>query len=245
MDKSKVLVSFVIVLYVLFVGFEFTGNHDVSFYLDSLITPSIALMYIFFVKNKNIYFLLFLLFYAVADAFVLILEFFPAEKRPLLGNYKYFVANSMYIIAYTLLFVKIVKSLCISHLFKNFKIHIIVLTILNLYLLYVLQVIVEPNIVMNIDYYFEMLYNIVTLLLLSAALLNYFHKDTQKSLYLFLGVLCIVFSEVIDIAFIYVAKRSVLSFLATTLSLGAFCFLYYQSKMLNKSRDENEFMLTD
>ena len=48
---------------------------------------------------------------------------------------------------------------------------------------------------MDIDYYFELVYNIITLSLLSIALLNYFYRDNQKSLYLFLGVLCLVFSE--------------------------------------------------
>ena len=124
--------------------------------------------------------------------------------------------------------------------FKNFKIHLFVLLVLNTYLIYVLQVIVKPNLVMSIDYYFELIYNIVTLLLLTVALLNYFYKDNQKALYLFLGVLCLVFSEVIDIAFIYIAQRSILSFLATTLSLIAFLLLLQQSKLLNKSRRDEE-----
>ena len=114
-----------------------------------------------------------------------------------------------------------------------------------MYLIYVLQVIVKPNISIDIDYYFELIYNIVTLLLLSIALLNYFYRDNHKSLYLFLGVLCLVFSEVIDIAFIYVAQRSILNFLATTLSLGAFYFLYQQSKLLNTSREEASYYIHD
>ena len=150
----------------------------------------------------------------------------------------------MLVLAYVFLFVKISKSICIIHILKNFKIHIFVLAALNLYLIYVLQIIVEPNKEIAI-YYFELIYNIVTLLLLSAALLNYFYRDNQKSLYLFLGVLCLVFSEVIDIAFIYVAQRDILNILSTSLSLAAFYFLYQQSKLLNDSREERIYKLTE
>lgn len=245
MNKSKVLVSFVLIFYVLFVIFEFSGKYDLSFYFDSLLIPLITLIYMLFVKRKNRYFSLFLLFYTIGDLLGLVIEFLPIKKDFLLLEYEYLITNSMFIIAYIFLLIKIVKSVCFFHIIKNFKIHLLVLTVLNAYLIYVLQVIVKPNISMTIDYYLEFVYNVVTLLLLSAALLNYFYKDNQKSFYLFLGVLCIVFSEVIDIAFIYIAQRSILSFLATTLSLGAFYFLFQQSKLISKSRKEESFMVID
>ncbi|GAA4971264.1 hypothetical protein GCM10023315_21680 [Algibacter aquimarinus] len=116
---------------------------------------------------------------------------------------------------------------------------------LNVYLIYVLQLIVKPNLDVELDYYFELVYNIVTLLLLSMALLNYFYRDNQKSLFLFLGTLCLVFSEVIDIAFIYISQKSILSFLATTLSLVAFYFLFKQSKFINTPRQEDTFIIAD
>tara|TARA_R110002049_G_scaffold138450_1_gene298524 strand:- start:71 stop:844 length:774 start_codon:yes stop_codon:yes gene_type:complete len=243
MSKSKVLVGFVLIVYILFSVFEFTGKYELSFYFESLIIPLITLIYILYVKNKDIYFLLFLVFYAMADLFVLGLGFLPYKEDYVIFEFQYYIANSMYIIAYLLLFIKISKSLSLIYVIKNFKIHLIVLTILNVYLIYVLQVIVKPNTAMYMDYYFELVYNIITLTLLSMALLNYFYRDNKKSLYLFLGVLSLVFSEVIDIAFIYIAQRSILCFLATTLSLGAFYFLYQQSKLLNKSREENGYMV--
>lgn len=245
MNKSKVLVSFVLIFYALFVFFEFSGNYDLSFYFDTLLIPLITLTYILFIKNKNIYFLLFLLFYSVGDLFVLFLDFVPFNENSLLSNYQYCITNSMFIIAYIFLLVKIIKSVCILHILKNFKIHLIVLMALNVYLIYVLQLIVKPNLDIELDYYFELVYNIVTLLLLSMALLNYFYRDNQKSLFLFLGTLCLVFSEVIDIAFIYISQKSILSFLATTLSLVAFYFLFKQSKFINTPRQEDTFVIAD
>lgn len=245
MYKSKVLVSFVLILYVLFVAFEFSGKYDLSFYFDSLIIPAITLIYFFFVKKKNIYFLLFLVFYTIGDLFFLLLDFLPLGEIFLLNNMDYYIGNSIFIMAYMFLFIKIIKSVCIFHIIKNYKIHLLVLTVLNAYLIYVLQVIVKPNVLISMGYYFELIYNIVTLLLLSVGMLNYLYRDNQKALYLFLGVLCLVFSEVIDIAFIYISQRSVLSILATSLSLVAFLFLFEQSKLLNKSREEENYMAVD
>lgn len=240
MNKSKVLVGFVFILYVLFVVFEFNGNYSVSFYVESFIIPIIALIYLLFFKRKNKYFLSFLILYAIADLLFLVIGFLPFKESLALYNLDYYIGNSIYIIAYIFLFIKIVKSVCLFHVLKNYKMHLFVLTALNVYLVYVLQVIVKPNVVVNMDYYFELVYNVVTLLLLTVALLNYFYRDNQKALFLFLGVLCLVFSEVIDIAFIYISQRSILSIMATTLSLIAFFFLLQQSKLLNKSRREEE-----
>lgn len=245
MSKSKVLVGFVVIVYILFSIFEFSGKYKLSLYFDSLIIPLITLIYMLYVKKKDICFLMFLLFYGMTDLFVMVINFIPNKESFLIFEFKYYIGNTMYIIAYLFLFIKVSKSLSLMHVIKNFKIHLIVLTILNVYLIYVLQVIVKPNVVMDVDYYFELVYNIITLSLLSIALLNYFYRDNQKSLYLFLGILCLVFSEVIEIAFIYIAQRSILTFLATTLCLGAFYFLFQQSKLLNKSREENEYIITE
>tara|TARA_R110000868_G_scaffold150050_8_gene372881 strand:+ start:269 stop:988 length:720 start_codon:yes stop_codon:yes gene_type:complete len=239
------LVSFVLILYVLFVVFEFSGKYDLSFYFDSLIIPAITLIYLLFVKKKNTYFLLFLVFYTIGDLFFLLIDFLPVEDTFMVKNMDYYVGNSIFIIAYLFLFFKIIKSVCFFHIIKNHKIHLLVLTVLNIYLIYVLQVIVKPNVLLSMGYYFELIYNIVTLLLLTVALLNYFYRDNKKALYLFLGVLCLVFSEVIDIAFIYIAQRSVLSIIATSLSLVAFLFLFEQSKLLNKSREEENYMAVE
>ncbi|MGB5418518.1 hypothetical protein [Algibacter sp.] len=120
-----------------------------------------------------------------------------------------------------------------------------VLLILNAYLLFVLQGIINPKLVLENDYYLELAYNIVVLSLLSSALLNYSYRDNRKSLYLFFGTLFIVFSEVMDIAYIYVSPRSLLNFLSTTLCLVAFFFFIKQSKLLNIISDDNDFVIAE
>jgi len=245
MYKSKVLIGFVLMCYILFAIFEFSGNEMIAFYFDSLIVPLITIIYILFVERKSKLFLMFLICYSLSDILGIVVDRMPYDESLLLYNFEYYAGNALYIIAYMFLIIKIGKSLNFKHVVKYFKMHLMVLSVLNVYLLYVLHAIINPNLVLESDYYLELTYNIVLLLLLSIALLNYFYKDNKKSLYLFLGALCIVFSEVMDVAYIYVAQRCFLNFLSTTLTLGAFYFFCQQSRLLNIANEEGKYVIIE
>ncbi|WP_345278132.1 hypothetical protein [Litoribaculum gwangyangense] len=248
MNKSKILVGCVLSLYVLFAFFEAIGQYTIAFHLDSLIIPLITLIYILFVKNKSRLFLLFLLFYSISDIFGIVTDnllyyYVPYKEGFILYEYDYYIGTGLYIMAYIFLFIKIAYSLSLPYVFKNYKIHLVVLTILNIYLIYVLQLIVEPHLSYKHEFGFELIYNLIMLLVLSASLINFFYRDNKKSLYLFIGSLCIVFSEVLDIAYIYITQRSLINFLGTTLALGAFYFYFQQSKLLYESNGEKNYMI--
>lgn len=227
MYKSKVLIGFVSLFYILFVVFQFSGYDVMAFYFRALILPLIGLTYFLYVKDKTLLFSLFLIFYSISDLMALFVGYIPY-------NVDYYIGNLLYILAYCMLFLEICKSVSVLHIIRNFKIHVVVLTALNIYIVYVLQVIVDPYVAMTNEYFVELSYNIVMLVLLSASLLNYFYKDNKKSLYLFIGALCIVFSEVISVAYLYIAQKSLLNFLSTTLAVLAFYFFYQQSKLENE-----------
>lgn len=233
MSKSKVLIGFVISCYLLFAIFEFSGNDFLAFYFNSLIVPLITILYVFFIKRKSKLFLMFLVCYSLSDILGIIIESMPYDESLKLYDFEYYLVNLLYIISYLFLIIKISKSLDFNYALKKLRIHLIVLTVLNIYLLYVLHTIINAKTVLESDYYLETVYNIVLLTLLSFALLNYFYRDNKRSFYLFLGALCIVFSEVIDVGYIYIAQRCILNFLSTTLALSAFYFFYQQSKILN------------
>ncbi|MEP1487286.1 MAG: hypothetical protein ABJL44_14195 [Algibacter sp.] len=245
MFKSKVLVGLILLLYVGFAIFELSGNKDVSFILDSLIAPTITLLYILFVNKKNRWFLLFLICYSFSGLMSLTIQVIIGNGSDLLYGFDYYIGNGLFILSYIFLVIKIYNSLSFKYVLKHLKVHLLVLIVLNTYLIYVLQVIVKPNVALNIDCYLEFLYNLVTFVLLSVALLNYFYRDNQKSLYLFLGTLCLVFSEMMDVAYLYISQISLLSFIATTLSLVAFYFFFKQAKLLNKLREENRFVVLE
>ena len=243
MFKSKVLVGFVLLCYVLFAIFEFSGYEMLAYYFHSLIVPLITVIYIFFVERKSKLFLFFLLAYSLSDVLGIVIDNIPNIEYEKLNDFEYYVGNSLYILAYIFLIIKIGKSLNFKHVIKFFKIQLIVLVALNTYLLFVLHKIINPKLVVQSDFYLELTYNVVLLTLLSLALLNYCYKDNKKSLYLFLGALCIVFSEVMDIAYIYMIQGSFLNFIATTLALGAFYFFYQQSKLFNVAAEEGKYVV--
>ena len=245
MNKSKFLVGLLILLYILFTIFEFSGNRFIAYNINTLLIPLIAVIYFLHVKRKGVLFVLFLVCYSLSDIIALFINIVSDEVYNKIYKYDYLIGNMLYILAYSFLLIKILKSISFSHIFREYKIHLFILTLLNIYLVYVLQEILAPFDGKDNDYYLELIYNVIMLMLLSAALLNYFYRDNKKSLYLFLGSLCIVFSEVIGLANAYIAQRSLLTFLSATLSLLAFMFFYKQAKLLNEVSDEKEYLIFD
>ncbi|MFL1012301.1 hypothetical protein [Flavisericum labens] len=233
MNKSNILVGFVLLCYVLSVIFEFSGYETVAYFLHSLIVPLITLIYVLFAKRKSRLFLLFLISYTLSELMGLAIDNMPYEGTQKLYDFQYYFGNLLYILSYLFLVILISKSLSFGHVIKNFKIYILALTALSVYFIYVLQEVISRDLIVESDYYFELIYNIVTILLLPLSLLNYFYKDNKKALYLFIGSLFIVFSEVMDVAHIYITEMSVLNFLSTTFALLAFYFYYQQSKLTN------------
>ncbi|PKQ44861.1 hypothetical protein [Confluentibacter flavum] len=236
MNKSIILVGTIVLIYTLFVIFQFGGNELIAYNLRSLIFPFVALTYFISIREKSIFFNLFLIFYSLSELLAII-----SDK--LSPGVDYLLGNSLYILAYLMLFIKICKSISLMHVLKNFKIHLVVLTALNIYIVYVMQIIIDPLVELNYEYFVELIYNIVMLLLLSSSLINYFYRDNKKSLYLFVGSLCIVFSEVISVAYLYVAKQDLLNFIAVSLALIAFYFFYQQSKLGNEESINNNMLI--
>ncbi len=242
MYNSKRLFGFVlfvliITCFLLSVFFEFNGNKVLSFHFHSVTAPLITVSYLFYVKQKNIFFLLFLLTYSLADFCAITMSHMTIDSM-IFDDIEYYIGNGLYVLSYVFLIVKLIKSLDFKFIIKSFKVHVAVLALLNIYFLYVLQKLIYPNLIYENDFYLECSYNIVILLLLSLALLNYFHKDNKKALYLFTGSLLIVFSEVMDLALIYVVDRSFIRLLSFKLAIIGFYFFYEQSKLLNISNDD-------
>lgn len=227
MYKSKIFFLFIAVAFVLFVVSQFLGNDAISLYSGVLISPLFAVLYFVCVKRKTLFFSLFLLLYAVSDLLEL------SETYMSYFTY-YFLGNSLYVLAYSFLLFEICRSISLFHVVKNYKIHVVVLAALNIYIVYVLQLIIDPYTEYNNQYYLELVYNVIMLLLLSGALLNYFYRDNKKSLFLFIGSLCIVFSEVINVAYLYITETNTLNLISSLLSVLAFYLYYQQAKLENE-----------
>jgi hypothetical protein len=144
------------------------------------------------------------------------------------------MGNGLYIAAYVFLILEVLKSLNFNYVLNNYSIHLIVLGALNIYIVYVLLKIVYPIVSFSFEFLVELLYNIVILILLSVSLLNYFYRDDRKSLLMFIGSLCLVFSEVILVAYLYISDKNLLIFSSSILSIMAFYFFYIQASLKNE-----------
>ncbi|MDO7172847.1 hypothetical protein [Mariniflexile sp. AS56] len=233
MNKLKVLAFLGLLLYILSISFRLNDEDVIADGFKSIIFPVVTLLYFITVKRKSLLFTLFLVCYSMSDLMSFIAPYIPHELY-------YFSANTLCILAYSFLVIEVLKSISLMYVFKNYKIHLTVLTILNIYIIYVLQTIVDPFTGTSNGYYFELVYNIMMLMLLSITLLNYFYKDNLKSLYLFIGALSMVFGEVIWVANAYISERHLLSIISTTLYVLALFFFYRQSK-LEKEVKRQEF----
>ena len=103
MNKLKVMVSLVLLVYLGFVVFQFSSNEYWANALDAIILPLISIAYFNGNKNPNLYFSVFLICYSVSDLMIFIVDFMPY-------SYFYYLGNGLYIMAYMALFIKIVKS---------------------------------------------------------------------------------------------------------------------------------------
>ena len=239
MFKSKALFILILICYCSFIVLEINGNYELALNFNLLIAPLISVLYFLNVKDKSVFFSLFLICYSLPGIIIILIDniaFIDLQQHTINR-----CGNGLYILSYLFLIVEIGKLICFKYAIKKLKFYILILVALNNYFLYVLQNIINPNLNGVVDYYLELSYNIVVITLLSIALINYFCRNNKKALFLFFGSLCIVFSEVIDIAYIYVEQGINLNIISTTLIVIAFYFFYKQSSLPDAKKEEETY----
>lgn len=214
-------------LCVSFALFQVQGEYLVSAISKSLIVPLFTLLYFINVKDKSIYFTGFLVLFSISELST-VAQFY-LDTTTALDTY-YVIGNTIYILAYILLLIEVLKDLDFKKVFKNYKLSLSILAVLNVYIVYMLITIVYPVIDHSNLIYIELVYNIVMLLLLTFALINYSYNDNKKTLLLFVGCLCIVFSEFIQVAYFYISETDILNFTSTLLFVMAFFFFYIHAR---------------
>ncbi len=235
MRNPKILIFLLGIVYLFFVYFLLTGNTLYAIIFGTSFYPIIALFYLFNVKKKPLFFTLFLVFFSTSELLLIIFSIVGYEY--INKMFDYFLGNTLYILAYSFLVLDISKNLSFKKLLKDYKITMVVLVVLSIYVSYKLLEIVKPSL-LDYQYSVEIIYNLVMLLVLSMALLNYSNKNSKKAFYLLIGALCIVFSEVMNIAFMYVSSQKLLRFFNVTLLLIEGWFFYQQS-LLNYKKTKS------
>lgn len=227
MPVSRILIGFIIFIYILYVGLELFGHYALAYVVSTTIIPLISLLYFISIKTKKLFFSLFLVCYSITE-----LQAFTKDLFNI--SFNYYTTTVLCILAYLFLFVHIYKSLDFNKVLKKFKIQIIILGVLSFYMGYMLFKITSPSAILSINYFLEIAFNTIILLTLSLAFLNYLLKENKKSGLLFLGTLCIIFSEVINVAITFITNQIIFNIIFITLLVAAFILFYLQSKLNDK-----------
>lgn len=231
MQKTKILLGVLATLVIAFIGLRIFKQDAIADYIRPIILPLVTVYYILKGYNRRGYFFLFLSVYAFAELF----GFFNhmAEESELIDNLLYFGCNSLYILAYIFLIMEVFQSMELSKIFNRFTVHIVILLLLDIYCVVLVSevAIKSENLVTIYDHIIEITYNAVIMIMLTVCLINYLYRDSKKAMNLLLGALCIVFSEVFQVAYFYVAEITLLSIAYSVLLVIAFTFFYIQANM--------------
>ncbi|MBT8264985.1 MAG: hypothetical protein KJO41_03730 [Bacteroidia bacterium] len=231
MQKRKFLLGVIITLVVAFLGFRIFQQETIADFIRPLLLPLVTIFYWISGFKKTSYFFFFLLIYSIAEFVGLFYYYMPATD--LVDNLMYFGCNLLYILAYIFLIMEVMRTLPVAETFNRFAIHIIILLILDVYCIMLVSdvAIKSESLVTIYDHALEIVYNAVIMVLLTITLINYLARDSKKAMNLLLGSLCIVFSEVIQVAYFYVSEINILGIVYIVLLVLAFCFFYMQASM--------------
>jgi len=231
MQKSKLILGIVIMLTVTYLGLQIFEQETAASFVRPAIIPLLTLAYIFKFKDISSYFFLFLFSYSLSEILGTLGYF--AYENELIDNFQYYTGNLLYLFAYICLILEVYKHLNIRKLIKQFPLHILILLVLDIYCVVLVSKIsiTSGYMVENIEFIIEILYNSSIMLLLTITLVNYLSNDSNKSMSLLIGSLCILFSEVLQVAFYYVKYIHIIEVVSNIMLIIAFVLFYTQSSM--------------
>ncbi len=231
MLTRKLLLIFIIVLTIVFISLQVFELQSVADYVRPVILPLLALLYYLAKKEKSSNFFYFLLFYSIGE--ISSLFSYYAQYSNFMNDLLYYGGNILFITAYLFLILEILKPMNINKIFNRFTTYILILAALDIYsIILVTDIAIKSELLSGFfDYLTEIVYNTVIMLLLTITLINYISSHTKKAMNLLLGALCIVFSEVIQVAYYYVSAQNVLSVVYSVLLVLAFTFFYIQTNL--------------
>ena len=231
MDKSKILGVMLILSSILFLGLQYLGQGLEAFGVKALGMSLLVVLYCFGVKKKNLLFILFLLSYSAAEIHNYVTyNMVPSSESTY--DIHYLIGNTFYISAYIFLILRIFTLMNFKKVISRLPFQIGLLSILGIFVVYLITDLSKPDFNLDYTHPVELFYNAVVMFLVCLALINYLYNDTKKSMNLLIGSICIIFSEVTQIAYFYVSDLdNALNVAYSAFLVCAFTFFYIQSKL--------------
>lgn len=233
MHIGNFLGTLILVLSLFFLGLQFQGLEIEAAGVRALSVTLLLFLYVIRIKNKHPFFFLFLIFFSISEILNYITWVINLDLTPEV-DYFYYIGNTLYILSYLFLIARITIEMNFKKAFFKFPIQIGLLAILGFFFVYFVSDTTKKELTNN-EYYLELLYNAVVMFLMAIALVNYMYRDDKKSMNLLIGTICIMFSEVIQLAYFYIAADfNLLNVLCSMFLVFAFLFFYLQSRLKHR-----------
>lgn len=228
---KKILISLLICLALGFIVVQVLQLDLYAYVIRATIMFALTALYFTLVKQRKVLFLLFLLMIALAEL-TNVVGYVGMVYYKWDDNFAtYYIGNGLNMLAYAFLTLKIMISMNLKSVIRRFPIHIIILGVLDVFCVYSVTGTAKEGLDPS-SYFLEMTYNSIIMILLSVSLINFIYRDDKKSMNMLLGSIFIVFAEIIQLAYFYVAKDyNVLNVLCSLFLMIALLFYIIQSRM--------------
>ncbi|MEM9679534.1 MAG: hypothetical protein AAF901_04355 [Bacteroidota bacterium] len=178
--------------------------------------------------KRERYFFLFLTTFMVAQLVNFIGWFVELSDENAI-DYAYYVSNSLYILSYLFLIIKVIRYMNLRLIVSKFSIPIFILLVLDIFCVYIVTASAVSDLGTG-EYILEFIYNAVIMFLLSVALISYMYRNDNKSMLFLVGSILIVFSEMIQLTYFYVSDANNLNIIYSVFLVLGFLFFYLQSQ---------------
>lgn len=222
--KENSAAGLIMLFSLVFLLSELVNIKPLGLYSRMLIFPFLTLYFFTKKEQKNLFFGLFLVFFTIAEILLFMVLGYGLHR--VFGFNFINMGTSFCVLAYSSLFVFIISKMNLKKLFKKIQMHVIVLFMFGVYLLYVLDHMIKHNGLASmsvLEYVLATTYNLSIIVILLISLLNYLYNATKKSLFIF--CLCVVFSELVQTAYFFMAREVLLDLVYTGLLSLGFCFI--------------------
>ena len=226
---QKILKVLFLLLAVVFIFLQGLALEMEAAAVGAIMLLILSISYYKWTHKKSSLFLCFLLVFTLAH----MISYYSWVVTPIeVGaiDYWYYSANMLYIISYFLLIIRIISELNFKRVCSELAIPIIVLIVLDVFC--VVHVTETTRAALTLpEYILEFAYNAIVMALLSAALISYMYRNDNKSMLMLIGSICIVFSEIFQLAYYYVLDDKNLGFIYSSFLVIALILLYLQSQL--------------
>ncbi|MDT0557530.1 hypothetical protein RM697_02645 [Ichthyenterobacterium sp. W332] len=229
---NKVIKVSLICLSVLFVYLQIIQSEYYADLIKTILFLGLTSLFLFDKECDCIFFKLFLLLYTVGQILSFATWYIEIDYTNDI-DYIYYVANSLYILSYILLIWQILSRLNLREIVSKYYIAIAVLIILDIFCVSIVSATTE-GVLGFYEYTLEFLYNGVIMALLSVSMINFMHRDDKRSINMLMASIFIVFSEIIQLAYFYVAEYPELNIISSIFLVFAFTLLYLTAKLENE-----------